>query len=229
MAKKKNQPDTVENLEEALTRTEQFIEDNQKLISMIIGGILLLIVFYLGYQRLYLGPKEKEAQKQMYVAEEYFEKDSFDLALHGDGSYPGFIEIIDQYGMTDAGDLARYYAGISFLNMNDFDQAIKYLSDFKVKDELLMPVAIGAMGDAYVGKGEIDKALKFYQDAQEESENTLTTPMYLMKAATVYESQGNIQKALNNYLEIKRNYPESHQGRKVDKFIARAKIKLAQN
>lgn len=229
MSKKKNQPDTVENLEEALTRTEQFIEDHQKLISMVIGGILLVIIVYLGYNRLYLAPKEKEAQSQMYVAEKYFEKDSFDLALYGDGSYPGFVEIIDQYGMTDAGELARYYAGISFLNMDNYDQAIEYLSDFKVKDDLLMPAAIGAIGDAYVGKDDIDQALSFYQDAYKESENTLTTPLYLMKAAAIYESQGKVQKALDNYEKIKRNYPDSHQGRQVNKFIARAKVKLAQN
>ena len=184
MAKKKtHQSDNLQELESALTRTEQFIEDNQKVISYVVGGIILVVVAYLGFNKFYLAPREKDAQSQMFMAESYFEKDSFNLALNGDGNYLGFLDIIDSYGMTKAGNLASYYAGICSLHLGQYEDAIDYLGDFKTDDLLLAPVAAGAMGDAYLELGEADKALSHYKKAYSTNANEFTSPIYMMKAA----------------------------------------------
>src|ERR1035437_6190261 len=99
MAKANNESaeEKLEGIESALTRTEQYIEENQKSLMIIAGAIIAVVAIYFAFNRFYLKPKEEKAQTQMFVAEQYFEKDSFRLALNGDGNYPGFLGIIDEY------------------------------------------------------------------------------------------------------------------------------------
>lgn len=228
MAKKNTpQADNLQELESALTKTEQFIEDNSKIITYVIGAIILVVAGYLGFNKLYLQPKEDEARSQMFMAIDYFEKDSFNLAINGDGNYLGFLDIIDDYGITKAANRANYYTGISYLYLGQYEDALDYLNDFKTKDMLLAPVAEGAKGDAYLELGETDDALKQYEKAISLSDNELTTPVYMMKAAKLMESMDELEDALSMYEDIKAKYPESTEGTNVDRYIARVKIKLS--
>ena len=227
MAKKKTQKaDNLQELESALTKTEQFIEDNQNIITYVVGAIILVVAGYLGFSKFYLQPKENEAQAQMFMAESYFEKDSFNLSLNGDGNYLGFLDIIEDYGITKSANRAKYYTGIAFLQLGQFEDALDYLNDFKTNDLLLGPVSEGAKGDALLELGETDQALKQYQKAYSDTDNELTTPIYMMKAANLLESIDELEEALSLYEEIKEKYPDSDEGTNVERFIARVKIKL---
>ncbi|NCB07598.1 MAG: tetratricopeptide repeat protein [Bacteroidia bacterium] len=227
MANKKNpQADNLQELESALTRTEQFIEDNQKIITYAIGAVVLVVAGYLGFNKFFLQPREDEAKSQMFMAESYFEKDSFNLAINGDGNYLGFLDIIDDYGMTKSANRAKYYTGISYLHLGQFEEALDYLNSFKTKDLLLGPVTEGAKGDAYLEMGENEKALKHYKKAFTLADNDLTAPIYMMKAANLLESMNQLQEALSLYESLKAKYPESAEGSNVDRYIARVKIKI---
>lgn len=227
MAKKKTkQEDNLQELESALTRTEQFIEDNQKPILYAVAAIVVIVVAYLGFSKFYMQPKQEEALSQMFMAENYFEKDSFNLAINGDGNYLGFLDIIDDYGMTKSANRAKYYTGISYLHLGQYEDAIDYLKSFKTKDLLLAPVKAGSMGDAYLELGKTEDALKQYKKAYSFNNNELTTPIYKMKAAGVYESSGDWKKALALYEEIKKDFPETTEGSNATKHIARVKLKM---
>jgi tetratricopeptide (TPR) repeat protein len=221
------QEDNLQELESALTKTEQFIEDNQKIITYIVGGIILVVAGYLGFNKFYLQPKEDEALSQMFMAENYFEKDSFNLAVNGDGNYLGFLDIIDDYGITKSANRAKYYTGISYLHMGQYEDAIDYLKSFKSDDLLLAPIAEGAQGDALLELGDMDSALKQYKKAYTMSDNELTAPIYMMKAAGLLETMDELEDALSLYEELKGKYPNSTEGANVDKYIARIKIKLS--
>jgi len=228
MAKKKAQHgDNLEELESALTKTEQFIEDNQKTITYIVGAIVLVVAAYLGFNKFYLQPKEKEALSQMFMAVDYFEKDSFNLAVNGDGNYLGFLDIIDDYGITKSANRAKYYTGISYLNLGQYQDALEYLNDFETKDLLLEPITEGAKGDAYLELGENDRALKQYKKAYQLTDNELTTPVYMMKAANLLESMDELEDALSLYKNIKEKYPKSNEGMEADRYIARVEVKLS--
>lgn len=225
MAKKKQASDaSLEGVEGALTKTEQFIEDNQKWIVRIITGILALVVIFIGAKRFYLNPLEEEAHGQMFVAEQYFEVDSFNLALYGDGNYSGFLQIIDDYGITKAGNLSKYYAGISFLKLGQFEDAIDHLQKFKSKDKMVAPIATGAIGDAFIEMGETEKGLNHYLKAASLSDNNFTSPMFLMKAGQVYENLGNNKKALDVYEQIRKEYPDYSRRNNIEKYITRSRI-----
>jgi len=222
MAKKTDKTeDRIVAMEEAFSKTEQFIENNQKIILIVVGAIIVIVLGFFGFKRLYLAPKEKEAQGQMFMAEKYFELDSLNKALNGDGNYLGFLDIIDQYGITKSADLAHYYAGICYLKKGDFENAIKYLKHFKSNDEMVQPMATGAIGDAYMELNQTDKALDYYLKAADEKKNELTTPMLLMKAGWVYEDLGKYDQALAIYKRIKNEYPRSEEGNDIDKYIGK--------
>jgi tetratricopeptide (TPR) repeat protein len=222
MAKQtKQQHDNLQEIESALTKTEQWIEDNQTRMFYVIGAVILVVMGYLAFTRFYVRSREKEAQSQMFMAEQYFEKDSFNLALNGDGNYLGFLDIIDDYKITKQAGLSKYYAGISYLHLGQYQEAVDYLNRFKTKDILLAPVSQGAKGDAYLELGEQENALKCYKKAISLSENELTKPIYLMKAGMLLENMDQHKEALANYQLIKEKYPNTNEGRNIDKYIAR--------
>jgi tetratricopeptide (TPR) repeat protein len=208
-------------VEEAFSKTEQFIEKNQKIILIVVGAIILVVLGYFGFKRLYLAPREKEAQSQMFMAEKYFEMDSLTKALKGDGNYLGFLDIMDQYKFTKSANLSHYYAGICYLKKGEFQNAIDQLSDFSSGDELVAPMAIGAMGDAYMELNNTDKAIDCYLKAADKRKNDLTSPMFLMKAGMAYELAGKNDLALKTYMRIKTEFSRTNEGREIDKYIAR--------
>jgi len=208
-------------VEEAFSRTEQFIEKNQKIILIVVGAIILVVLGYFGFKRLYIAPREKEAQSQMFMAEKYFEMDSLTKALKGDGNYLGFLDIIDQYKFTKSANLSHYYAGICYLKKGEFQNAIDQLSDFSADDELVAPMAIGAMGDAYMELNNTDKAIDYYLKAADKRKNDLTSPMFLMKAGMAYELAGKNDLALKTYMRVKTEFARTNEGREIDKYIAR--------
>ena len=223
MAKKNNKTeDQFAQVEVALTQTEQFFEDNQKKIVRVFSIVIGIVALYLGYQNFYLEPLEKEAQTEMFSAEINFAKDSFNLALNGDDQYLGFIDIADDYSSTKAGKLANYYAGLSYLYLGEFENAIDYLEDFSSDDIVLSSLAIGCIGDAYLELDDPDKAMSYYKKAANNHENEFTTPRFLMKQATIHEIQGDYDDALEIYNLINNDYRQSREGQNVAKYIARA-------
>ena len=225
MAKKKidHTEEKIEGFEQALSKTERYIEENQKSLTIIVLAITVIVVGFTLYKRYIVGPRELEAQTQMYIAEQYFEADSFNLALYGDGNNMGFLEIIDEYGITKSANLSNYYAGICYLHLGEFENAIDFLKDFDSGDQNVQSIATGSIGDSYLELGKEKEALSMYMKAAKQKKNDFIAPIYYMKAGQVYESREDYKKALGIYENIKKQYPNSSEAQDIDKFIARVK------
>ena len=227
MAKKTTRAEeNIQAVEEALGKTEQFIEDNQKPILIVVGVIVLIVLVFFGLQRFYLVPKEKSAQEQIFMAEYYFEIDSLDLALNGDGINPGFINIIDDYKFTLTANLAHYYAGIIYMKKEDYQTAIDFLEGFDGDDQIIGPMSLGAIGDCYLQLDNPNAAVSYYLKAAEVSENEFTSPVFLMKAGWTYEILDEYSNAIKIYKKIKEDFPKSTEAREMEKYIARAEGKF---
>lgn len=229
MAKKQidNQGDkSLGNIESALSRTELFIEDNQKLLTNILLGILVIALLILAGNRYIIKPRNYEAASSMYMAEKFFERDSFNLALNGYGTFPGFLDVIDDYSFTKASKLAKFYAGVCYKELGDFESAVDYLSKFRTRDLLVGSVAKSALGDAYSELGEYDNAVKAYLQATKKYSNQFSTPIILKKAGIVYEEAGEFKKALAIYQQIESKYPDTAEGREMKKYIGRVEAKI---
>ena len=229
MAKENVQKDEerLEQIESTLGKTEMFVEKNRNTIMVVLGIIIVVVLAIFGVKKFIVEPREAEAQTAIFRAEQLFENDDYATALNGDGNNAGFMDIINEYGGTKTGNLARYYAGICYLNTGDFENAIKYLGEFKGKDQIVRPLATGAMGDAYLELDNAAEAAKCYEKAAKESANSFTSPMFLMKAGLAYEMVENYQKALDMYKIIKAEYPNSNEGFSIEKYIAYVEAKMA--
>jgi tetratricopeptide (TPR) repeat protein len=229
MAKKQieNQGDkNLGNIESALSNTELFIENNQKLLTNMLLGVLAVVLLIIAGNRYILKPKNLEATSSMYIAEKYFERDSFNLALNGYGTYPGFLDIIDEYSFTKAAKLSKFYAGICYKELGDNESSIDYLSKFSTNDIMIGSAAKSALGDAYSEIGEYDNALKAYLAAAKKFENGFSTPIILKKAGIVYEEMGELEKALAVYERIELSFPDTSEGREMKKYIGRVEAKI---
>ncbi len=220
--KEKKTQQQFENLEESLSRSELFIAEHQKLLTIIVIILVAIVLGFFGVKKYYLQPKEKMAQEQIYPAQQYFQAGSLDKALYGDGNSLGFVDIAKNYGITKAGNLADYYAGICFLKKGNFNNAIKYLKKFDCDDEVVGPMAKGALGDAYLSKGDKSKAVSYYLKAANLKDNDFTTPMFLLKAGEVDEMMGNYGDAITAYKRIQQDYFKSKEAKNIEKYIARA-------
>lgn len=223
MAKKQQDQESLENVESALTKTEQFIEDNQKLISMAAIALIVIVGGYWAFQKLYMEPLQEEAQETIFKAQQHFQADSFNVALNGDGMNPGFLEIMDTYGSTKTGELAEYYAGVCYLKTGEYQSAIDLLTDFSTDEPFLEATAWGVAGDAYLETGDSENAIKWYKKAVE-AENDMVTPHYLFKLGLLYEENGQQEQAIEAYTRIKENFENSYEARDIDKYITRVKI-----
>jgi tetratricopeptide (TPR) repeat protein len=211
---------------EQFTKAEGFIVENKKSLLVIGGTIAALILLFVGYQTLIINPREKEAAGQMFMAEKYFEQDSLDKAINGDGNFLGFAAIADEYGSTKAGSIAHYYLGYAYLRQGQYELAIEALEEFNSADEVLQTLAYSGIADAYLELNKMEDAVSFYKKAAAKSKDPFTAPLVLMKLGMTYEMMNEPQKALENYEKIKKEYTESTEARDVEKYIARASAKI---
>ncbi|MBF4485660.1 MULTISPECIES: tetratricopeptide repeat protein [unclassified Flavobacterium] len=222
--------DVFSKLDETASRTEDWVAKNQKIIIGLVAGIAVATIGYLAYQKFIEAPKQDEAASEMFVAQQNFDKatngvasDSlYKLALNGSEGKFGFVKIAEEYSGTDAGNLANYYAGMAYLNTGKFDEAIKYLGNFKSKEAIVNALAIGGIGDAYSQKNQQKEALDYYVKAAESNKNDFTTPRFLLKAGKTALALGQKEDALKYLTDIKENYDATPEAASVDVLIGLA-------
>ncbi|HET8838716.1 MAG TPA: tetratricopeptide repeat protein [Flavobacteriaceae bacterium] len=243
--KKKGQKSKRENIEEKSTtagvfntldksanKTEAWVAKNQRYIFVLIGIVAVVILGYLGYERFIQGPNEAEASNEMAQAQMHFgealeapaaEKDSlFQLSLQGSGGAYGFVQIAEEYSGTDAANLAHYYAGMAYLNIGKYQEAIAQLDEFSSDDEILAPLAKGAIGDAFMQLNQTEQALTYYEKAASMRSNSFTTPKFLLKSAITAIELGQGETAKKHLNKLKEEYPDSPQADKVPVYLGRA-------
>ena len=223
MAKNDEKKDILENAEvlaEKVEGAEHWIEQNPKIVFGVVGIIALIVGGYFAY-RYWVGNQDDQAQKEMFQAVRYFEADSLDLAMKGDGNNLGFEQIIDDYSVTPAANLANYYAGFICLKQGKFPLAIHYFQDFSSDDELIQARAFSLTGDAYMEQKKYEEAADYYSKAANHKPNKFFTPTYLMKAALAYEKSNQNDKAISAYRRVVDEYFDSTEFQNARKYKAR--------
>ena len=227
MAKKKasDQQDNLgfENVEQTLTKTEQFLEKNAKQVGIAIGAVVLLVLAVFAYTTYIVAPNSAEAGKEMSKAIKWFETDSMALALNGNSDHAGFLDIMDEYSGTPAGNSAHYYAGLAYFSQGSFQDAIEVLDGYSASDVATAAMAKGVIGDAFAELGQMDDAADYHKKAANATDNNFTTPLFLWKAGLALEAQGDANKAVPLYQRIADDYPKSRQAAGIESVIAALK------
>jgi tetratricopeptide (TPR) repeat protein len=217
--------ESPEALAERLQGAETWLERHPKTVVAVAVGIALIVGGYFGFQY-YKDNQNKEAQREMFQAVYYFEADSLDLALNGDGNNLGFRDIIQEYKMSDAANIAQYYAGACYLKQGKWELARLYLEDFSSNDLLVQARAYSLIGDTYMEEQKYDEAARYYTKAADYKPNKYFTPTYLMKAALAFEKNNDKSKAIEAYDKIITNYWDSAEYQNARKYKARLEGKV---
>ena len=221
---KKEKTAPVNEIDVTIAQSASFVERNFKKLAYTIGVILAVIIVSVLLHQYYVTPRNAAAADNIAVAEQLFLEGNYEKALNGDGTNAGFLQIIDEYGSTPSGNLARLYAGLCYVHTDKAEEAVKYLEDFDVCDDLMISnAAIAALGNCYAQLGQNDKAASTLLKAAKRADNNTLSPLFYLQAGQIFESLGKNSDALKCYETIKNNYPQSMQSNDIDKYIERIK------
>lgn len=209
------------DLEGSMHRAEDFYVKNKNAINIALLAVVVVVGGFFAYNRFVKAPNEKKAQEMIFHAQNYLAVDSFKLALNGDGNNYGFLQVADKFGGTKAGNVAKLSAGICYVKLGDFQKGIDMLKSFSASDKLLQPTAFGLIGDSYMELGKVNEGIDYYKKAGHYNDNDLTSPVYLFRAGMALEKAGKPEDAVAIYKEIKEKYPQTNEGREMDKYLSR--------
>lgn len=213
---------------ELYTKGELYLEKNKKPITIAVVAILVIVGGLLGYRKFVSEPRAKEAQDMIWKAQYYFEIDSLDKALNGDGNYLGFLDVADQYGSTSTGNLAKFYIAVIKHQQGDFQAALQYYKEADLGDDVLRVMAVGNQGDVLVELGQPAEAAVQFMKAADLVKSDYTTPMFLMKAGIVYQQQNDWKNAAKCFERVSRDFPNSPDALMAKKYGARAQAMAGQ-
>jgi predicted negative regulator of RcsB-dependent stress response len=221
MAEVKHVAPKSEN-EIVIERAKDFWARSGRQIMIACVAVIVIAGGYLAYKYLIVEPKEQKAADAIFMAQQYYTRDSLKQALNGDGINPGFEKVINQYGSTKAGNLARFYAGSIYLKLGNFAKAASYLKDFSTSAKQIQARAYKLLGDAYAEQGKNSDALTAYKEAAHEFEDDETSSSeYLFTAAYFADRVMNDKKqATELFKELKKKYPQTQYGGEADKFLS---------
>jgi tetratricopeptide (TPR) repeat protein len=208
---------------DSLVDVQDFWERNNKSILVVLGAIIILGGGYFGYKYFFRLPEEKKAVEAIAKAQEYFASDSLQLALNGDGRNAGFLKVISKYGGTPSGNLAKLYAGEIYLQLGDYNNALKYLKDFDANGSVQTQALVyGLMGDACSELKKNEEALENYKKAGTIFEqNQALSSEYLFRAASLYEMMGKNKEAIELFKQLKDKFPRTERGFTAEKYLGR--------
>ena len=223
MAKKENQQEAA--VAEAVSKTEQFFQQNGKKVVIALVVVILAVVCGYLYKNFVIDSNAEKASEMIVEAQDRFagENPDFALALNGDENGAGFLDVVEQYGSTAAGNIAKHYAGICYLHLGDLEKAAEYLAKYKAVRGLAAEVVnaqnLGLQGDVAVEQGDYEKAAKFFAKAVKASKNDFTAPLYLYKQSLALAAAGDVEAAKACYKAITEEYPNSAESREAEKLL----------
>jgi tetratricopeptide (TPR) repeat protein len=219
---KVSKEEVLVDVAEVTHKAESWFETNKKILLIGLIGLVAIIGGSIAWKS-YIASQQKKAIQAMWKAEQLFERDSFATALSStDANSLGFQQIIQKYGSTPAGNVSQLYAGISYMQLGKFDDAIKYLDDFSPKGGVAPALKYGLLGDAYSEKKDYSKALKYYKEASKAGSIDEIKAMYLKRYGMLSEIQNDLGSAIDAYQELKDKYATTPDGSGIEKYLARA-------
>lgn len=212
-------------LDQKIAKMQSFWQRFQNPLLIAVAVIVIGGGGWYGYQEYVVKPKEDKASDALYRAQLYFSVDSSRLVLNGDGQAKGALYVINSFSGTKAANLAKFYAGVSYLHLGEFANAVKYLKDFSTDAKQIQLLAYGNLGDAYSELNKKEEAIENYKKAATTFEKDESgSSEYLFRAALLSETSGKTKEAIDLYKELKDKYPKTEKGYQADKYIYRLTI-----
>jgi len=206
----------------SMAKLTTFYEENKRNIGMIVGAVVVVVVGLLIYTKNKTENNEK-ATAELGKVYPYYDSNQFQTAIDGatERGIVGLKSIVENYGNTKAGNLARFYLANAYLQLNKYDEALRQFEDFDPPEQLLTISRFTGIAACYEAKGEYAKAAENYEKAALAYPKDVDAAANLSHAADNYALAGNKDRALELYKKLKKEYPTTQYGREADRSIAR--------
>jgi tetratricopeptide (TPR) repeat protein len=212
----KHQDDLLTTYENAIL----WYQTNKKIITNV--GIALVVIiagswWYINQQT----QKNDKAANEFAKVYTFFDNGQYQLALSGvpERNIRGLQAIVDDYGSTEYGNLAKFYLANCNYNLGEYDKALAEFEDASMKTDLLEASRLAGIAACYETKTQFADAAKYFERAGKISELNPNTPEYLADAARNYAKAGNKEQAIELYKYIKKEHASSSVAREVERYI----------
>ena len=220
--------EVFESLDQTASRSEAFISQYQNFILIAVAVVVTGVLGYLAYDSFVAQPKAAEAVNELNQAQYFFElavnsteSDSlYRLALEGGEGKYGFLDIIDNYSGTPAAKLATYSAGMAYLNLKEYENAINYLDNFSSDDVMLSALSKGAIGDAFAQLEQPDEAFNTTYK-QQTLAITHLVPLNISLRQPFRSADWQSRSGTIVFKRIKKEYPQAPEAARVDVQIGK--------
>lgn len=195
-------------------------------IITILLVIILLIVAYFSYLKLYLSPIEENALNELFYAKKLFIQKKFKESLGNNTKENiGFLGIVKKYPLTKVGNIARYYVGLCYYNLQDYKSSILYWQNFITNDDITPSLKYGIIGDAFEQLNNNHKALQYYKKAIKNGEK-FAIPYFYYKIGILYYFMNEYKQALYYFLFLKKEYESFFLSKDINLYIGLIQYKL---
>lgn len=188
-----------------LAESEDFVRRNRNVVVGVLVAVVAVIAGFFGYNY-WRTTQNEQGQAAMFRAVDYWQADSLNKAMKGDGKHPGLGKVASEYSSTKAGNLADFYAGVAALKQGQYQQAYDYLNKFSSDDYLVQSRAYALMGDAQLELGKAKEAAELYEKAASHNANEYFSPSYLLKEGIALETAKDTDGASKVYDRIINDY-----------------------
>ena len=190
----------------------------------LLAAVVVVVAGLVGYSYLQQ-QRGSEAQEYLAPAVRLFEKGQYQDALDGTGLEMGLLDTAEEFGSTQAGNLAHFYAADALFRLGEYDQALEHFRAYRKESNYLGASALAGEAAIHEAKGSYERAGALYKRAASIFPNDLVSPDYLLDAGRAFELAGRYKDAVEAYGLVSEDYPNSTQARDVEMLVARVEAK----
>ena len=206
-------------------RLRTLYDTNRRAVSIAITALVVAVGALLLYMKTRADNNENAITALGSIFEMY-DAGQYQTAIDGvpERNLKGLKSIVDNYGNSATGDLARFYLANAYYQLGRYDEALKAYDDYSPSGELLAVARLSGLGACEEAKGEYGKAAAQFEKAATQYPSDASAAEYLNDAARDYAQAGEKEKAIDLYRRIKKNYPTSAFARDADRFITQLSV-----
>ena len=196
-----------------------FEENRSQLItySVVLAVVIAVGVFFVSHRIQNNQKAGSELSKIMNV----YDSGSYLEAIEGKkGAEVGLKSIVENYGSTENGEIAKIYLANSYNRLGKYDEAFKYYKDYDGSIKIYEATALAGQAGYYADKKDFVKAADLYLKASRVSDENVLNPEYLYHAGVNFLNANNNEKAKEAFAKIKKDYQTSPEARKVNPYLA---------
>ncbi len=182
---------------------------NKNQVMIIAGAIIVIVVGIILFTSKRASQNEEAAVALGKIRPTY-EGGNFQAAINGDSlGNKGLKFIVDEYGSSENGQLAKLLLANSYYGLRDFQNAMKYYDDFGGSNKLSKVAAISGIASVKEAQNDFIGAAKEFERAANYDKENPFRDEYLFYAGRDFSLGNDKASAKRVFEQLKSDFPKS--------------------